>query len=336
MRNKLLLAITVMFMGMYSQAQVTGTFTIPGTEYPTIASAIAALNAQGVGRNGVVFNISAGYVEQFPASSAGILTTTTSDASKQIVFQKSGTGANPLVIAGPGVSTATPMDAVFALGGTDYVTFDGISIKDAPTNTSSLTRMETGFWLARAKETDGCQHTTIRNCKIYGFMRNYVIASTNQNLAGTTVNATSFSGTNSYIKIYSDSIVNTTASPQTLQQIYFIGPANATTTGLFDYGNEIGIYESEAKASEVGGNVFLNTIQVNCSNTQWLRVAGNRFTTLDNTINGGAITLSNSKSPQVYNNDIGDFTVQGTGSITMISDQNNYDDFQYGIDIGCF
>ena len=314
MKNKLLLTVMVVFMCFLTRAQVSGTYTIPGAQFPTITSAITALNSFGVGNGGVIFNITAGYTETFVSKNNGILTTVTSTAAKPIIFQKSGTGPNPLVIAGKGTSTGTPMDAVFALGGTDYVTFDGINIMDNPTNTTSTTKMETGFWLAKASAKDGTQHITIRNCKLYGFSKNYLIASTAQVLSGTATNATSFAGTNSYIRIYSDSLVNVTTGAQ---QIYFSGSGNASTTGLYDYGNEIGVTR---------GNVILNSIYVYTMYTQWLRVAGNLFTSLGGQqINCGQISANATKSLQIYNNDIGNFTVTPSTAITVINDASNLD-----------
>ena len=318
----------VMFMGIITQAQVSGIYTIPGAEYPTIASAIVALNAQGVGSGGVTFNITAGYTEQFALWRDGTLTTTTSSEKKPIIFQKSGTGPNPLVIAGVGVYNGgtSGNDAVFTLGGTDYVTFDGINIKDSPTNTSGMMQMEAGFMLAVASSTDGTQHTTIRNCKIYGFYKNMAIFSTHASTVGGTLNATSFDGTNSFNRIYSDSIVNTTdATAQGVFQVSFVGSTDASTTNFYDYGNEIGSNDGGTKGGVSGGNVFLNTSTVNCQWNQYPKISGNRFTTLDKTINAGPINVSSCRSPMINNNDIGNFTVQGTGTIVMITNQTGLD-----------
>ena len=107
-------------------AQVSGIKSIPG-DYPSVASAIAAINASGIGSGGATFNVAAGYTETFALATDGKITTTTSSASNPIVFQKSGTGANPLITAAPGVGTT---DAIITFAGCDYVTFNGINLAE--------------------------------------------------------------------------------------------------------------------------------------------------------------------------------------------------------------
>jgi hypothetical protein len=55
MKRHLIILIMVL-TGAIAHAQVNGVHDIPGGTYPTIASAIAALNTQGVGEGGVIFN----------------------------------------------------------------------------------------------------------------------------------------------------------------------------------------------------------------------------------------------------------------------------------------
>lgn len=83
------------------QAQLTGIKSIPG-DYPTIEAAISALNTQGVGTGGVIFNVAAGHTETLSTPTGGTITTLTSSASNPITFQKSGTGNNPKITAGTG------------------------------------------------------------------------------------------------------------------------------------------------------------------------------------------------------------------------------------------
>ena len=144
-----------------ASAQLTGTKTIPG-DYASLAQAIAALNSQGVGAGGVRFNIAAGYVETLASPGAGAITATGTSANP-IVFQKSGSGANPLITAGVGT---TSLDAIIGLQGSDYVTFTSLDLLDAPGNTTVSTAMEFGYALFRNSNTDGCQHITIQNCTV--------------------------------------------------------------------------------------------------------------------------------------------------------------------------
>jgi hypothetical protein len=142
-------------------AQLTGSKIIPG-DYPTIASAIIALNSSGVGSGGVIFNVAAGHTE---TSSNLVITISTNlpTAANSVVFQKSGTGANPLITAAPG--TSANADAVLKLSGTDFITFDAIDLLDPSTNTGDA-MMERGYGLYRASTTDGCQNVVIKNCTV--------------------------------------------------------------------------------------------------------------------------------------------------------------------------
>ena len=201
----LAVALLALMSATTARAQLTGPKTIPG-DYATVAAAITALNAQGVGAGGVTFNIAAGYSE----TAANLVVTATGTAANPIVFQKSGTGTNPIITAGVGVSTT--VDAVIALAGADYVTFNGLDVAENAANTTATTQMEFGYALARASATDGAQFNTIRNCVV-------TLAKTNTatigiaGLASTTANttavpATSAAGANSGNKIYGNVVTN--------------------------------------------------------------------------------------------------------------------------------
>ncbi len=145
-----------------SYAQLSGIKYIPG-DYATISAAVADLNSQGVGSGGVTFNVAAGHTETITTT---IVLTATGTAADPIVFQKYGSGANPLITAYTG--TATPgsaiPDGIWALSGSDYVTIDGIDLYDP--NTSNPATMEFGYGLFKASASDGCQNVTIKNCTI--------------------------------------------------------------------------------------------------------------------------------------------------------------------------
>jgi hypothetical protein len=160
----LFVSIIFLFFGCQLSAQLTGTKTIPGS-YATIAAAISALNASGVGTGGVTFRVSTGYTETFSSSSAGIVTAT-GTSSNPIVFQKSGTGTNPLITAGTGTGIT---DGIIVIAGGDYITFDGIDVQENPGNTNPTTQMEWGYALVKKNSSspiDGCQYVAIGNCNI--------------------------------------------------------------------------------------------------------------------------------------------------------------------------
>ena len=99
-KNYVLLTLLLCFISSASYAQLTGTKTIPG-DYASIAAAVTDLNAQGVGAGGVTFNVAAGYTETLTAR---INMTATGTAANPIIFQKSGSGANPKLTAFAGTN----------------------------------------------------------------------------------------------------------------------------------------------------------------------------------------------------------------------------------------
>nr|WP_170172561.1 T9SS type A sorting domain-containing protein [Hymenobacter rigui] len=210
--------------------------TLPG-DYPTLAAAITDLNTNGVPAGGFTLNIAAGYTE----TAVNLTLTATGTSANPIVFQKSGSGANPLLTAGVGTSTTVSpatTDAVIRLSGSDYVTFNGIDIAESSTNTTAATQMEFGYAFYRASATDGCQNNTIRNCVVTLNKTNTAtigIAGLSYTTANTTaVAATSTAGANSGNKVYGNVVTNS------LVGINFAA-ASTTTLANYDLNNEIGV-----------------------------------------------------------------------------------------------
>ena len=147
--------------------QLTGTKTIPG-DYATINAAVTAINAAGVGAGGVVFDIAANYTETITTT---ISLTATGTAANTIIFQKDPgtTGANPLVTAytaGIGTPATAAQDGIWRLVGSDYVTIDGIDVKDNAANATNPSTMGYGYALYKTSLSNGCQFVTITNCVI--------------------------------------------------------------------------------------------------------------------------------------------------------------------------
>lgn len=159
--KKILLVLVGALLSTVLAAQLSGVKTIPGT-YPTIAAAVNALNSQGVGNGGVIFNILANYTE---SSSDSVYLTATGTSANKIVFQKTGQGANPILTrTGAGTLATTFLgaagDAVFILESSDYVTINGLDIK------TSDAGIEYGYYLRKASATNGCRNDTITNCAV--------------------------------------------------------------------------------------------------------------------------------------------------------------------------
>ncbi len=239
-------------------AQLTGIKTIPG-DYATVTAAVTALNTSGVGSGGVTFNVAAGFTETLGAT---ISLTATGTSANPIVFQKSGAGANPLITAYTG-GTATPasatQDGIFRMSGSDYVTIDGIDLRDNPSNTTNPSTMEYGYALYKASTSNGCQYVTIKNCSVtlnrinndLGsapmcdgssgiIMMNAIATAANAGLTPTST------GTNSYNKFYGNTIQNCNTG------IALIGYAAASPFTLADANNEVG------SATLSTGNSILN------------------------------------------------------------------------------
>lgn len=197
-------------------AQLSGTFTVPGS-YPTLAAAVADLNTQGVGAGGVIINVSAGYTETAPLGGYSI-TTLTGTASNPIVIQKSGPGVNPTLTAPVGQTPGNLNDAIIKLIGADFVTIDGFTLQENPSNTvtaaASNDMTEWGVALLYATTTDGAQNNTIKNCTItlnrsyqntFGIYSNSTHSST---VVTTAATATGTAGGNSGLRIFGNSISN--------------------------------------------------------------------------------------------------------------------------------
>ena len=127
--KKVILLNLALPMIHFSYGQLSGIKTIPG-DYSTISDAVSDLNTAGVGAGGVTFNVAAGYAESITSS---ILLTATGTSAIPVVFQKSGSGANPVITRSDAGNLATSIlgdhgDAVIMIKGSDYVTFNGIDV----------------------------------------------------------------------------------------------------------------------------------------------------------------------------------------------------------------
>ncbi len=154
-------ALLLMLIQQASLSQLSGSYSIPG-DYATITAAVTDLNTVGVGGGGVTFNVAADYTESVTAS---ILLTATGTLSDQIIFQKSGAGANPLVTRTDAGSLSTSVlggqgDAVITIHGSDYVTFDGINVS------TSDQGIEYGYLFWKVSGTNGSKNVIIKNSTV--------------------------------------------------------------------------------------------------------------------------------------------------------------------------
>lgn len=245
MKKCYLLLVLLFILATQLMAQLTGTKTIPG-DYATVAAAVTDLNAQGVGAAGVTFNVAAGHTETTDIAEI----TATGTLANPIVFQKSGTGANPLLTRltpGTIASTATlgsHGDGIIVINGGDYITFDGIDVRTDATF-SGVGYMEYGYYLKKASGTDACKNVIIKNCAItLNKLAIYSFGVFVSNISGTTtVTVTSTGGRSENIKIFGNTISNCYGGVQ------LRGFNSAAPYDLYDQGNEIG---------DSGGNTISN------------------------------------------------------------------------------
>lgn len=137
-------------------AQLTGTKNVPG-DYPTLAAAIADLNAQGVGTGGVIINMNT--PETAPAG--GYVLTATSIAANPIVLE----GNNSMITASSSHTVGSISDGIFKIVGGDYIHIQNFTMQENPANTNNVpgtnTMTEWGVALLYATPTNGASMNTI-------------------------------------------------------------------------------------------------------------------------------------------------------------------------------
>ncbi len=238
--------------GLTSSSVISGTTC---SNYISFASAITDLNTRGISAS-CVFNVSSGFAETLDSNLVlGSATLNPQSTSRTIIFQKSGSGSNPLIRAynnGTTIPGNPTPNGMFVLQGIDNITIDGINFTD--TNTvSSAKMMEYGIGLFRLTNADGAQNNTIKNCTIT-LNRNNIAASAQTffpsgstgilalnaiyNTATTaSVIASNASSTNSNNKFYSNNISNCHVG-------IFLSGFGAATGGIQptdgDIGNDVG------------------------------------------------------------------------------------------------
>jgi hypothetical protein len=156
----------------------TPTETIPSGNLASVENVIGALNWAGINavpNGGTNFIIEGGHTETgpnaltvAPVSPAGMLLKTSGSIAKPISIEWNGIGAKPIITSGTGNYN---WDYMIGLMGVDYITIDGLDLRDAGTNTSNLLRAEIGIGLFKARYNttlgnDGCDNVQIKNCNI--------------------------------------------------------------------------------------------------------------------------------------------------------------------------
>jgi hypothetical protein len=290
---------------------LTGTKTIPG-DYATLAVAIAALNANGVGSGGVTFTVAAGYTETAANLLIDIVNNPPTSANP-ITFRKNGTGANPLITADAGISAS--LDGIIKLAGTDYITFDGIDLLDPPSNTGDA-MMEWGYALLKKNSTapvDGCRHVTIKNCVITLNRNNTLssgIYSGNHTAAsGSTLTLADSLDVMAYCKFFNNTISNV---------YYGLRIAGSTNVSFYDVNNEIGVDGQNTISNIGGGSASAYGMNIEYQNN--LKIANNAVSGGNASHTGALYGIrtgsGTNASVDIYNNTV--TLNQGTTSTNLI------------------
>ena len=156
---------------IYTFGALSGTYTVNTTStasFSSLAAALGELNIRGT-TGSVTINIPAGYTETAPVGGyllqycSALPVANQNNAGQTITIQKSGAGADPLLLAQVGTSASS--DAIFTINGDDYITINGIDLKDG--NTSNFTtEMEAGYAILQQSTTNGADNNIIENCSV--------------------------------------------------------------------------------------------------------------------------------------------------------------------------
>ena len=210
--------ISLILLAQISFSQLSGVKNIPG-DYPDLASAITALNAQGVGAGGVTLNLLAGNAQTAPAGgyvigNTGSLVLTTTSATNQVIIQGNGN----TITASNALTVGALNDAIFKIIGADYITIQGFSMQENAANTvtaaATNNMTEWGVALLYVTTTDGAKNNTIQNNTItlvrtyqntFGIYSNVRHSPT---VIATAADITSATGANDNTHIYSNNISN--------------------------------------------------------------------------------------------------------------------------------
>ncbi len=180
--------------------QFNGTYTIGpniNDHFSSLKMAVDTINTYGL-CGPTVINCQAGHTE---TNSNILLNTLTTSAANTLTFN--GNGA--IITSANGISAL--LDGILKVAGTDYVTVSSFTFRQDP---AAANKMEWGVAILKQSGTEGSQNITIEDCIIRLDRTNTGstgIYSANHTTAATTaLTVTAFSGTNSNLHFYNNTI----------------------------------------------------------------------------------------------------------------------------------
>ena len=305
---------------------LSGTYNIPG-DYATLGDAISAVNGASVGSPGVTLNLLAGNPQT--ALVGGYAITTSGSAVAPIVIQGNG---NTVTAPTPQTSGALN-DAIFKLIGTDYVTIDGFTMLENPSNTTttaaSNNMTEWGVAVLYASTTDGAQNVTIQNNTISlnrTYQNTFGIYSNSTHSAAvitSSATATGATGGNSNLKIYANAISNVnvgmvvvgpTAAADHNDGVDIGGAAAGTGNTITNYGTTGSISSYANVSGTVNGILVRNTKNINVSYNSITSSSG-ASGVVAGTLRGIYIVAASSQPIGTFTNNINSNTLAVTSHV---------------------
>ncbi|MFZ4523591.1 MAG: T9SS type A sorting domain-containing protein [Bacteroidales bacterium] len=303
--------------------------------YVSFALAIADLNLNGVGTGGVIFNVASGAV----FSEAPLTISTTGTLGNPVIFQKSGVERPVIKFTG----TAATNEACFQLSACDFMTIDGLDIRDAGTASSNY--MEYGFYLI-GTSGNGCKNNIIQNCVID-------MTKTNVNARGIYLSslATSIAGTNSLNLLYNNDVkdcnsgyyLNGNATyPDDGNEIGTSGIGTSSITNVFIYGTycnfqaNLKIFNTSISNFTGSGALYGLYFLGNGSTADIFNNNIYAISSSGGTVNG--IFVSNTATFNIYRNKVYDLSYTGVSNLIVSGIHSNagpalkiYNNFVYDI-----
>jgi len=209
----ILFFVSLLSLPAVTQAQLSGNYTIPSAQFPTLKSIIDTLNSSGISTS-VTVNFTPATNETAPVGGYRL---------GSAIFNANLSASKTLTINGNGnnitayVGTSATADGMFWIAGADYVTINNLNLLESAANTTSTTRMEYGYSLVKLSATtpyDGCQYDLINGCVItlnalnvnsYGISLAHTLPGSNTVLSTSSVTNASL---NSYNRIFGCTISN--------------------------------------------------------------------------------------------------------------------------------
>ncbi len=166
------LTLALLLITLISRAQLSGTITVPSVSYPDLATVISALNTTGVS-GAVTINLNADQTAPAGGYQLGSAILNASvNSSNSITINGNGKTINAqagtISLSSSLATGNSGHDYMFAVSGTDYVTFNGVVFTEPSTNNTITLAMEValGFYnlATTSGAADGCQNITVNNC----------------------------------------------------------------------------------------------------------------------------------------------------------------------------